>query len=452
MSEETSQPIGVGQPESLREAPPVPQVAPALPWCRQHWLLLGAILLLGVFMRGCLLGFPPNKFFDEIYYVDAANDYLKGIADANSVHPPLAKIQLAAAILLFDVAKLNGLINLEDTVGWRLAPALAGVGTVGLTAWLAFVVLRRPRAALLAAALVAVEHLSVAESRICTLDSIQTFWIMLGICCAAERIWRSDNDKWLLFSALALGVATGCKWNGLFAAAGVVLALWTLRVGELPKSHPLKVLLLYALVVPGIYALAYIPYARTLPPAKQTVSQVFSDVKAQHIRMWKFRKDPKQFKHQYLSSMYQWPFVFRPIWFHFRSEANHTCTGIVAFGMVPFYWLSVYLLLECLAGAWTREYWDPVGQFLFITYGSQYFLWVSSWTGFFYYMLPLVPIMAVVVARQLDNWLRYRQFRKYAVGFLIMLAVMTLLYFPFMCGLNVPYKYFQTLFFVPSWV
>ena len=452
MSEERSQPIGVGQPESQREAPPVPQVAPALPWCRQHWLLLGAILLLGVFMRGCLLGFPPNKFFDEIYYVDAANDYLKGIADANSVHPPLAKIQLAAAMLLFDVAKLNGLINLEDTVGWRLAPALAGVGTVGLTAWLAFVVLRRPRAALLAAALVAVEHLSVAESRICTLDSIQTFWIMLGICCAAERIWRSDNDKWLWFSALALGVATGCKWNGLFAAAGVVLALWTLRVGELPKSHPLKVLLLYALVIPGIYALAYIPYARTLPPAKQTVSQVFSDVKAQHIRMWKFRKDPKQFKHQYLSSMYQWPFVFRPIWFHFRSEANHTCTGIVAFGMVPFYWLSVYLLLECLAGAWTREYWDPVGQFLFITYGSQYFLWVSSWTGFFYYMLPLVPIMAVVVARQLDNWLRYRQFRKYAVGFLIMLAVMTLLYFPFMCGLNVPYKYFQTLFFVPSWV
>ncbi|MBX3169699.1 MAG: phospholipid carrier-dependent glycosyltransferase [Candidatus Eremiobacteraeota bacterium] len=429
--------------------PPEPSEAP---WTRQHWLLLGAILLIGLFMRVCLLGFPPNKFFDEIYYVDAANDYLKGIADANSVHPPLAKMQLAATILLFDVAKLHGLTSLENTVGWRLAPALAGVGTVGLTAWLAFVLLRRPRTALLAAALVAVEHLSVAESRICTLDSIQAFWIMLGICCGAERIWRSEDDKWLWFSAMALGVATGCKWNGLFAAAGVVLGLWTIRVGALPKSHPLKVFFLYALVIPAIYAAAYIPFARTLPPARQTVGQVFSEVKAQHIRMWKFRKDPKQFKHQYLSPMWQWPFVIRPIWFHFRSEPSHTCSGIVAFGMVPFYWLSVYLLLECLAGAWTREYWDPAGQFLFLTYGTQYFLWVSSWTGFFYYMLPMVPLMAVAVARQLDHWLGYQPTRKYAIGFLVVLAVMTLLYFPFMCGLTVPYKYFQALFFAPSWV
>lgn len=431
---------------------PWSEIEPPSHWTRQHWLVLGAILLLALFMRVCLLGFPPNKFFDEIYYVDAANDYLKGVADANSVHPPLAKIQLAATILLFDVAKLHGLTNLEDTVGWRLAPALAGVGTVGLTAWLAFVLLRRPRSALLAAGLVAIEHLSVAESRICTLDSIQTFWIMLGICCGAERIWRSRDDKWLWFSAMALGVATGCKWNGLFAAVGVVLGLWTIRVGDLPKSHPLKVFFVYALVIPAIYAAAYFPFARTLPPAKQTVRQVFSEVKAQHIRMYRFRKDPKQFKHQYLSAMYQWPFVFRPIWFHFRSEANHTCSGIVAFGMVPFYWLSVYLLLECVAGAWTREYWDPAGQFLFLTYATQYFLWVSSWTGFFYYMLPMVPLMAVAAARQLDNWLRYGQTRKYAIVFLVVLAIMTLLYFPFMCGLTVPYKYFQVLFFVPSWV
>jgi dolichyl-phosphate-mannose-protein mannosyltransferase len=431
---------------------PWSEVEPPRPWTRQHWLILGAILLLALLMRVCLLGFPPNKFFDEIYYLDAANDYLKGIADANSVHPPLAKIQLAATILLFDVAKLHGLIPFNDTVGWRLAPALSGVGTVGLTAWLAFILLRRPRAALMAAALVAVEHLSVAESRICTLDSIQTFWIMLGICCGAERIWRSADDKWLWFSALALGVATGCKWNGLFAAAGVVLGLWTIRIGELPKSHPVKVFLIYATVIPAIYAAAYLPYSRTLAPEKRTISQVVSDVTAQHVRMYKFRKDPKQFKHQYLSAMWQWPFVVRPIWFHFRSEPGKTCTGIVAFGMIPFYWLSVYLLLECVAGAWTRQYWDPVGQFLFMTYGTQYFLWASSWTGFFYYMLPLVPLMAVLVARQLDNWLRYPDSRRWALGFLAVLAVMTLLYFPFMVGLNVPYKYFQALFFVPNWV
>ncbi|MFN8613929.1 MAG: phospholipid carrier-dependent glycosyltransferase [Vulcanimicrobiota bacterium] len=445
MAQETANPVGFGQGEP-------PELPPPQTWERKHWWILAGLLLLATLMRFCLLGFPPTKFFDEIYYVDAANDYLRGVADANSVHPPLAKIQLALAILLFDVAKLQGLPLGEDTLGWRVAPALAGVGTVGLTAWLAYVLCRRPRLALLAAALVAVEHLSVAESRICTLDSIQTFWITLGICCAAERLWRSDQDKWLWFSAMALGIATGCKWNGLFAAAGVVLGLWTIRPGNLPKAHPIKVFIVYALIIPGIYAAAYIPYARTLPPQDRTIRQVAINVYKQHERMYKFRKDPKQFKHQYLSPIYQWPFVVRPIWFHFRNEPAKNCSGIVAFGMIPFYWLSVYLLLEYLAGAWTRDYWDPIGQFLFLTYGFQYFLWVSSWTGFFYYMLPVVPIMAVTVARQLDLWLYRPESRKAALGYLAFMAVLTVLYFPFMVGLSVPYNYFQILFFFPRWV
>lgn len=419
-------------------------------WNGKHWLLLGAILLLALFMRACLLGFPANRFFDEIYYVDAANDYLQPRADSNSVHPPLAKLQLAAFMLVYDVAKLNGLVPTNEMVGWRIGPALFGVGTVALTAWLAYTLTRRSRLALLAAALVAIDHLSVAESRICTLDGIQTFWILLGICCAAERIWRSGDDKWVWFSALALGVATGCKWNGLFAAAGVVLALWTIRVGELPKTHPLKVLFLYALIIPAIYAASYIPFARTEP--QKTVKQVAYDVYKQHERMWNFRKDPKQFKHQYLSNMLSWPMVMRPIWFHFKTEANHTCSGIVAFGMIPFWWFSVYLLLEALAGAWRKEYWDPVGQFLAITFSTQYFLWLSSWTGFIYYMLPVIPMMAVMVARQLDRWLHFPESRKLALGYAALLAVLTLLYFPFMCGLTVPYKYFQVLFFLPSWV
>ena len=445
MSEEVDYPIGIGDGEQ-------PEAPPAMAWERKHWWILAGILALAAAMRFCMLGFPPSKFFDEIYYVDAANDYLKGIADANSVHPPLAKIQLALAILVFDVAKLSGLPLGVEQVGWRLAPALLGVGTVALTAWLAQILTGRPRLSLLAALLVAVEHLSVAESRICTLDSIQTFWIMLGVCCAAERIWRSDQDKWLWFSAMALGVATGCKWNGLFTAVGVVLGLWTIRVGELRKSHPFKVFLVFALVIPSIYAAAYIPYSRTLPAKDQNVRTVFENVKAQHIRMYKFRKDPKQFKHQYLSPMIQWPFVVRPIWFHFRNEPGNNCSGIVAFGMIPFYWLSVYLLLECLAGAWSREYWDPVGQFLFLTYGSQYFLWISSWTGFFYYMLPLVPLMAVAVARQLDLWLHRPESRRAALVYLGVMGALTVLYFPFMVGLSVPYKYFQVLFFFPRWV
>ena len=423
-------------------------------WTRQHWLILGAILLLALAMRAVLINFPHGKFFDEIYYVDAANDYLSGRPDSNSVHPPLAKIQLAGAMLLFDVSKLYGLHHLEDNIGWRLWPLLCGVGVVGLTAWLAQTITLRPRLALLAAALVAVDHLSVAESRITTLDSIQTFWITLGICRAAHRLWRSQDDSYLWFSALSLGVATACKWNGLFAAAGVVLALWTVRPHQ--KSHQgvhgrLKVLAIFALCIPLVYALSYIPYACTVP--EKNFQQVVEAVQAQHARMIKFRYDAKQFKHQYLSYFFQWPFAIKPVWFHYKSEGQSTCTGIVAFGLIPFWWFATYLLLETVAGAWRRESLDPVGQFVVLTYSAQWLLWASSTTGgFFYYMLTVVPLMAVIVARQLERWMEEPQSLPLARAYLTILALLTLLYFPFMSGLQVPYKYFQALFFLPIWI
>lgn len=443
-------------------------------WTRKHTLWLLAVCLFALIVRVCMLDFPTGRFFDEIYYVPAAHNYLEGQPDANSVHPPLAKLQLAAAMLLFDTTKLWGWHHLADEVGWRILPALAGVGVVALSAWLAYVLTRDTRLSLIAALLVAVDHLSVSESRICTLDNIQAFWITLGLCCTAERIFRSEDNKWLIFSALAFGVATGCKWNGLFAAGGASLTLWGLvRPGQPPqeswsdpstppdevgveKAEPRPwmprlpkawaVLLSMSVLIPLIYALSYTPYW-SIHPDKSLV-QIVDEVKGQHMRMIRFRYDPKQFKHQYISQFYQWPFVVRPVWFHYKTHGKE-CTGIVAFGLLPFWWLSVYLILECLISAWGQEK-DPAGQFLVITYLSQWLCWASSTTGgFFYYMLPVVPLMAVLVARQILRW--WDSDRRWAVGYCLLLGAHVILYFPFMNGIRVPYKMFQTLFFYRGW-
>lgn len=425
-----------------------PETPPAPAWTGQHWRWLGLILLVALFFRGIALDFPHEKFFDEIYYVDAANDYLNGRADANSVHPPLAKIQLAATMLVFDVTKLYGLHHLDDVVGWRLAPMLCGVGVVGLTAWLAFALTGKPRLALLAALLMAWEHLSVAESRITTLDSIQTFWITLGICCAAQRIFRGGRDDWVIFSALAMGVATGCKWNGLFAAAGVGLALlgacW--NPPEVARPDRALVVAAFAALIPTVYALAYVPYARVHP--ERSLQRIVTDVKDQHVRMWKFRHDPKQFKHQYLSPFYLWPFAVKPVWFYYKTPVKGYSAGIVAFGSIPFWWLSGFLLLELVAAAWRSKEPDSAGQFLVLTYFSQWGMWAASGSqGFFYYMLTVVPLMAVVVARQIDRWW---ESDPYLAGkALLVLGGFALAYLPFMTGWTVPYQYFKVLFPVP---
>lgn len=439
-------PIGLSHP------PDEPVVSTAqLPWTRSHTVALLGVLLLALVMRAFFLDFPSGKFFDEIYYVPAAHDYLAGRPDANSVHPPLAKIQLAATMLVFEGLKYQGWHNIPDEVGWRLLPLLSGVGVVALSAWLAQTLLRNARISVVTALLVAVDHLSVSESRITTLDNIQAFWITLAIVCAAQRLFRSAHFGWVVGCAVCVGIATACKWNGLFAGAGVGLALWGLvwhRPADAPPlPHRGAVLLTMALLVGGVYAASYIPY-RVIHPQK-SLAEIVKDVRGQHERMVKFRYDPKQFKHQYISQFYEWPIVKRPIWFHFKSE-DAKCTGIVAFGLIPFWWLAFFLVLECLLSAWRRTEADPVGQFLVITYLLQWLPWFTSTTGgFFYYMLPLVPLMAVLVARQAVLW--WDTERRWAYIYAVVLGLHVVLYFPFMCGMKVPYKYFQALFFYKGW-
>ena len=424
---------------------------------RTWWPLL-AVLLLATLLRGFNLHFPGERYFDEIYYVDGAMDYLESRPDSNNVHPTLAKLQLAAALLCVDATRCWGWHQWDGVIGWRLAPFLAGVGVVALTAWLAYSLIPNRRLACTAALLVAIEHLSNAESRIATLDNLQAFWITLGLGCAARRLFRSNSDSWIWASGLAFGVATGCKWNGLFPAAGTAACLWGLVTSspELRRPHRLKVALIYALTIGGVYALSYLPY-RNLYPEKP-LAKVVEEIKGQHLRMWNFRKDPKQFKHQYLSHFYQWPFVARPVWFHYKSHAKSRCTGIVAFGMIPFWWFAIYLTLESCITGYQRSPQGPGdgrdrgSQFLAVAYLSQWLFWATRLTrGFFYYMLPVVPVMAVLVARQLEAWWQSGN-SGWAGGYLALLGSVSLLYYPFACGLEVPYKYFQVLFFMDNWV
>lgn len=432
------------------QAPASPSPHP--PWRPFHSGVLLAILLLALVMRATNLGFPEVLTFDEIYYVKAAQDYLEGRPDSNSVHPPLAKIQLALALLTFEATRAFQWHHGADPIGWRCLPVLLGTGLVALTAWLAWTLTRRPRLALLAAALVAIEHLSVAESRITTLDTIQAFWITLGFCMTAQRLTVCQRNGWLWGSALAFGVATACKWNGLFAAFAAFLALAGLVAPQerKPRLEWLRVALVFGLGIGLVYALSYLPYRQLYP--EKSISVIASEIEEQHLRMIRFRYDAEQFKHPYISGFHSWPFVARPVWLHFKTT-DQSCTGIVAFGLLPFWWFSFYLVLETLASAWRRRSQDRIGQFLVLAYLCQWLLWASSTTGgFFYYMVPVVPIMAILVARTLDSWLDQAGSRNLALAYLLVLILGSLLYYPFMSGLSVPYRYFQALFFVPGWV
>ena len=63
-------------------------------------LLLGVALLAALF-RLPGLGYPGEEYFDEVYHAKTARQYLNGEAPTEWVHPPTAKLLIAAGVALF---------------------------------------------------------------------------------------------------------------------------------------------------------------------------------------------------------------------------------------------------------------------------------------------------------------------------------------------------------------
>ncbi|CAN0460433.1 unnamed protein product, partial [Phaeothamnion confervicola] len=204
-------------------------------------------------------------------YVSAAEDYLQGRPDSNSVHPPLAKLQMAAVILIADTLKHYGIVDFGHMVPGRLGCLIAGVGTIWLTHRLAYTLTGRRLFANFATLLVALDFLQIVESKIAMMDQIQTFWILAGFVFTAEVIFERKGFHELVFAALSFGIATACKWSGFFAAFGAWIALLgaVSREGETPiyprrsVGHRIGTTLVFLFCGVFVYALSYIPFLMT---------------------------------------------------------------------------------------------------------------------------------------------------------------------------------------------
>lgn len=446
-------------PEStadLKPEGPAPAGWRVRPLDRRDWFLLALITLFALGVRAWNLGLPAEKYFDEIYYVKASQDYLSGRPDSNTVHPPLGKIQIAAGMLLAD--RLDALLGPQDEIPdpaeWRLASLVTGTLVVPLTFMLGFRMTRGNRSlASCAAFLVAVDFMSVTLSRISMLDMVTAFWMMVGWYCAwraLEESWNRTPRRWhwTTMSALAFGVATACKWNGLFGALGACLALslFAADASARPRDRLARWLgpaVLMGLLIPLVYVLSYGPFFHL---EGSLGAAAWQKVLGFHRVMIEFRYDSSQFQHRYLSHFWEWPLVLRPIWFHYQAQGGQV-SGIVAFGSVVFWWTSLLYLLEVGLTAISRR--DRAGGFLVVTWLAQWGLWASSTTGgFIYYVLPGIPLLALATSMVLHDWLDSRG-RWLAAVYLGVLAALFVACYPFLTGLPAPQELFDVLF--PPW-
>jgi dolichyl-phosphate-mannose-protein mannosyltransferase len=418
-------------------------------WSVRDTLLLLFLMLLGLGLRLWNVAEPAELYFDEVYYVDAGKALWDGKYDPNSVHPPLGKILIGAGIR---ASVAIGGEDVNEFFSWRIAAVCAGVLMIGATYSFSLMLFQFNRAAATAAALiVATEHLHLSMTRIAMLDPF------LGLFCLLGTWWSfayfmGGHERWAVLGCFSLGLATGCKWSGLLTAFGcfvVCLFLDRYRNHEYVKSQ--RYFFWLILILPIGFLLCYAHLFALDGFHLETFKKIFS----QGDRMVRFRYDPEQFVHGYKSYFWEWPLVLRPIWLHFE-QVGQQVEGVCSLGVWPTWWAFTVLLVErAYTGLVRRK--DLVAGALVLLWIGQWLPWAASTTGgFFYYMLPEVPIMALLMGKlfadlaNFDDVLGEGRWRGlllagvYFAGFLV--------YLPFVLALDVPRRLFDLLFFLPRWI
>ena len=400
---------------------------------------LAIVVLFGALIRFINLSTPAELVFDEVYYVNGAQDYLKAGVEIDGakpefvVHPPVGKWAIAAGIKIFG----------DNSFGWRFSAAL--IATISIV--IIFLVARRLfhsyLLALLAAVLTAIDGLHIVMSRTALLDIFLMFFILLGfLLLLYERH---------LLAAIVLGLALGTKWSALYFIAAIFIYLIVVR-RKIPWN--------YAALIPLTYFLSWSGWFLS----DKGWSRNFS---SNPIMSWlHYHREMLNFhtglttEHSYQANPWNWLILGRPTSFFYATpktcgQAN--CSQeILAMGTPMIWWSGVFALAITAGYYFYRR--DRAALLILIGVAANYLPWFffQKRTMFYFYSIAFQPflILAIVyvVAKAFEEPGKWRSHRGYFLLWSTLVVLSFLYFMPLFVGGVLPYDSWYARMWFPSWI
>ncbi|HEY0387582.1 MAG TPA: glycosyltransferase family 39 protein [Gaiellales bacterium] len=358
-----------------------------------------AVLAVGSFARLDGLGTPATFIADEGFYAPDGCVYAVGNArtcqrtvESTPEHPPLGKWLIGAGI------RADGF----TPTGWRLAPAVAGILTVGLLFVLALLLLDSVPIAAFTALLLAVEPLHVVQSRIATLDVFVAFFGLAAIVCAVLDVRRPSIRRlppWRLAAGAAAGAAVASKWSGVLALVAVAALILFANRSRLRSVLPSTVVGLGAVPI-GVYVLTFVGRVHgkllALPWAHGALVRAFAH---RQLSMW--RNQTGHFATSaYQSPPWSWPLLRRAD-AHYISVSGGNVREVLAVGSPLIWWCGFAAAAAAVALAVRSRGTDLAALAVALGVGCTYVPWLLLAHGrsfvFLYYMTPVVPFLCLAV-------------------------------------------------------
>lgn len=391
-----------------------------------------------------------SMYFDEIYHGRTAYEQLKGYHIYETTHPPLGKILISIGISLFGMTPF----------GWRIVGAVCGAAMTPLIYLLINALCKNRWAALVGAALLALDFMHLTQTRIATVDTYVVLFVLLTFLFMAywhNTPWESKKG-WLhlALSGVFMGCAVASKWNGAYPMVALAV-LFFISLGvkysgsektKADKALAVKTLLLccvFFVVVPVvIYSLSFIPV-------------IHAENLADYVgQLWRYQKHMFDYhanleaEHFFSSMWYTWPACIKPIWYSI-TEIGTSASSISAFGNPAIWIFTPVAALYCIfKGIKNKEV-----PYLFAGLGwlSAYAPWVMvTRLCFIYHYFPCAVFGIVAMALAVKDICCAKPQMKKAVGiYLAVCLVLFVMFLPVTTGIPAPKAYLDFLEFMPQW-
>ena len=405
---------------------------------RRH-LGIALILLLGAILRIWNLSTPDALVFDEVYYVNGANDYLANGVETDGdkpefvVHPPVGKWAIAAGIKVFG----------DNPFGWRISAALFGTASILLIYLVALRLFKTQFFALLAAALTVFDGLHLVMSRTALLDIfLMTFLLAAFLALLYDRH---------AIAALAFGLALGTKWSAIYFIAAIFIYL-------VFKNR--KALINYTLIIPIVYLISWFGwFSSDKGWARGSSSNPLIALFNYHREILNFHTGLTT-DHPYEASPWSWLILGRPTSFFYESPKS--CGGtscsqeILAMG-TPLLWWGALIAVAVTIGYFIHRREQTAGLIL-LALLSNYLPWFlfPERTTFYFYAIVFQPYLILALCYAAKVFMEREELvekrRQIVISGLAVVALCFLYFLPVYIGTVTTYDQWFARMWLPSWV
>lgn len=418
---------------------------------------LGIYLIagLGFLLRIINLGVPKGLVFDELYYVDAARDYLKfGVEVAQNdpefvVHPPLGKWFIAAGIRLFG----------DNEFGWRFSTAVAGTIAIILIGLIAHRLFRSTFLTLFATFLATVDGLALVHSRTSLLDNFLTVLIL-----ASTYFFIRKN---YLVTGVFLGLALGTKWSALYFitifGAVAMYRAFTHHTGRGLIRPSIERILSFGFLPLAVYLLSWTGwFLSDRGWARDSGSNAIASLIKYHEQMLSFHTGLSE-KHVYQAHPWTWLIQSRPTSFFYESPTTcgaASCSQEVLAMGTPFLWWTGAIAVFVVIGFWIKSIikhrMEPASTIIVMGLAAGYLPWFAfdERTVFSFYSIIFQPFLILAIV-YCARWVISHNSKggTIAASTFALLVFFNFLYFlPIFLGDVITYDAWFARMWLPSWI